>query len=354
MSSVQKHTCVLCNNKLDSKEALQEHFRKHANKEIDSKGRPMKSRPASAGKASNKQSSPCQGRSKSGSGSNADIVCDVCSQAFDSVTVAIQHKFRKHPESAAKHFCPHCGMQFPLKSNRDKHLAAEHPEGAPSKLFPCGDCGVVFYTEGAQAYHSKSTHKRIVALYQPVATAPPTKKIKVNNAGEAQSVYYCHLCGFEYIVKFNLQKHLERQHKEEERNEVPEDLIKCTTCDALFYNKRAYDNHNMYHRPDDLYVTSEEQRLQTVSRVDQDFDIRRVQTAAEKFIPVYRPRGRPPPQQSQRKRKKNQSAVPPVKPKKEEDSADELSPADPAPSSDSSHSDSDLPLVERLDNSKRQ
>jgi len=42
-------------------------------------------------------------------------------------------------------------------------------------------------------------------------------------------------------------------------------------------------------------------RLQTVSRVDQDFDIRRVQTAAEKFIPVYRPRGRPPPQQSQRK-----------------------------------------------------
>jgi hypothetical protein len=78
------------------------------------------------------------------------------------VTVAIQHKFRKHPESAAKHFCPHCGMQFPLKSNRDKHLAAEHPEGAPSKLFPCGDCGVVFYTEGAQAYHSKSTHKRYV------------------------------------------------------------------------------------------------------------------------------------------------------------------------------------------------
>lgn len=53
-------------------------------------------------------------------------------------------------------------------------------------------------------------------------------------------------------------------------------------------------------------------------------------------------------------RKKNQSAVPPVKAVKEEDSADELSPADPAPSSDSSHSDSDLPLVERLDNSKRQ
>lgn len=78
------------------------------------------------------------------------------------MTVAIQHKFRKHPESAAKHFCPHCGMQFPLKINRDKHLAAEHSGGAPSKLFPCGDCGVVFYSEEARAYHSKSTHKRYV------------------------------------------------------------------------------------------------------------------------------------------------------------------------------------------------
>lgn len=38
------------------------------------------------------------------------------------------------------------------------------------------------------------------------------------------------------------------------------DLLKCTTCDALFYNKKAYDNHNMYHKPDDLYVTSEAQR----------------------------------------------------------------------------------------------
>ncbi|PNF24920.1 hypothetical protein B7P43_G10157 [Cryptotermes secundus] len=353
MSSVQKHMCVLCNNKLDSKEALQEHFRKHANKEIDSKGRPMKSRPGSAGKTSNKLSTPDPGRSKSGTGNDADTVCDVCGQAFDNVTVAIQHKFRKHPESAAKHFCPHCGMQFPLKINRDKHVAAEHSDDAPGELFPCGDCGVVFYTKEAEDYHSKSTHKRIVALFKPVATAPPSKKIKVNNAGEAQSVYYCHLCGYEYIVKFNLQKHLERQHTEEEQKEVPEDLIKCTTCDALFYNERAYDNHNMYHKPDDLYVTSEEQRLQTVSRVDQDFDIRRVQTAAEKFIPVYRPRGRPP-QQPQKKRNRDRSSVPPKKREKEQDSTDELSPADSAPSSDSGDSDRDLPLFKRLDNSKQQ
>lgn len=66
-------------------------------------------------------------------------------------------------------------------------------------------------------------------------------------------------------------------------------LMKCTTCDALFYNKKAYDNHNMYHKPDDLYVTSEEQRLQTVSRVDQDFDIRRVIQPVDKYMAKVRP-----------------------------------------------------------------
>lgn len=66
-------------------------------------------------------------------------------------------------------------------------------------------------------------------------------------------------------------------------------MLKCTTCDALFYTKQAYESHASDHKPDDLYVTSEEQRLQTIARVDQDFDIRRVQLPTEKFIPSYKP-----------------------------------------------------------------
>lgn len=66
---------------------------------------------------------------------------------------------------------------------------------------------------------------------------------------------------------------------------MPEDLIKCTVCSALFYNKKAYNVHNTYHQPNDLYVTSEQQRVQTVTKVDQDFDIRRVEAVADKYIP---------------------------------------------------------------------
>lgn len=322
-SNEASHLCVLCNNKLESKEALKEHFRKHANKEIDSKGQPLSGEPP-------KQNQNKNGVYVKGSGSkyvNGDIVCDVCGEAFKCNTTAIQHKFRKHPDSAEKHFCPQCGMQFPLKVHRDNHLK-QHTNHIPKDQYPCNDCGVIFFNRGALEYHYKSTHQRIVSLFKPVMTPPPSKKIKVNNAGDPQSVYYCHICGFEYIVKFNLQKHLERQHSEEERNNSPADLIKCTTCDALFYSQKAYRNHNMYHKPDDLYVTSEEQRLQTVTRVDQDFDIRRVQTGAEKYIPIYRYRPR------------TSVVTKKMVKKKVDESSDEMSPASEIESSDS---DSEVP-----------
>lgn len=52
----------------------------------------------------------------------------------------------------------------------------------------------------------------MVHLFKPIATPPPSNKIKVNSMNDALSVYYCHLCGVEYVIKFNLQQHLERAH----------------------------------------------------------------------------------------------------------------------------------------------
>lgn len=327
------HLCVLCNNKLESKEALKEHFRKHANNEIDAKGNPRgikleKSVPSSS------QNEQGNGTYVKGSASKfviGDIICDVCGESFKCNTLAIQHKFRKHPNSGVKHYCPQCGMQFPLLIHRDNHLQVHNlsTEDIPEVKHVCSICKVEFYNEGAYEYHYKSVHKRMVSLFKPIVTPPPSKKIRINNAGEPQSVFYCHLCGIEYIVKFNLQKHLERQHTVDERDGKPNDLFKCTTCDALFYNEKAYKNHNMYHKPDDLYVTSEEQRLQTVRRVDQDFDIRRVQTAAEKYIPIFRCR----------RRIRAPIECKPVKKPKEDTSDEELSPPSEYDSSSDDNSD---------------
>lgn len=51
----------------------------------------MKSRAGSAGKTSNKQLTPSPGRSKSGTGNNADIVCDVCSQVSIPSLIEVQN-----------------------------------------------------------------------------------------------------------------------------------------------------------------------------------------------------------------------------------------------------------------------
>ncbi|XP_074106151.1 uncharacterized protein LOC141531940 [Cotesia typhae] len=304
-----EYKCVLCEASLESKEALQVHFRKHANKEIDARGKPFASKPPPTAN---------------------DSACDICGKSFQTIAATIRHRFKIHPNSPAKFYCGYCGMQFPLKTHRDAHVTSHDTSDDKSTTEEhekCEECNVVFYNKKALNYHYKSVHKRLVHMFQPIATPPPSNKIKVNSMNDALSVYYCHLCGVEYIVKFNLQQHLERVHSPEEREAVPSDLIKCTMCSAFFYSKKAYDTHNSYHQPDDLYVTSEEQRLQTITKIDQDFDIRRVKPRTEKYIPKSLSR-------KSSVNRQNYSTVN-VKVKSE-------------PESNSSDSESDIPLNKRL------
>ena len=55
---------------------------------------------------------------------------------------------------------------------------------------------------------------------QPKFCPPPSLKIDVSQSGEMRSCYYCHLCGTEYTVKYNLVRHLDR-HSQSERDAMP-------------------------------------------------------------------------------------------------------------------------------------
>ena len=144
------------------------------------------------------------------------------------LTFNFQHKFRKHRGSQKKYFCAHCGKQFPLEVCRENHIKAEHKtEKKGGNIYQCKDCAAQFFNMDAIKFHIRSAHQRVSSLINPVFTVGPSKKIKMNIAGEASSVFYCHLCGQEYLVKFNLQKHIEAMHPPEERNAPPEQLIRC-------------------------------------------------------------------------------------------------------------------------------
>jgi len=328
----ETHSCVLCNAQLPSKGELQDHFRFHANGTIDTKGRSVKSVQSTKNNAPTlkpvkltqvpktlvpvpkglvpvpkglvpvtKSLVPVSKASvpKSVVPVKTESIkwtkCDVCEESFESVTLAIQHKFKKHPNSNIKHYCGFCGKQFPLEPCKIAHINASHPKATKTdKLYQCIDCKEQFFNVEAITFHVRSTHKRVTALVNPTATLGPSKKIKINMSGEPCSVYYCHLCGHEYLVKFNLQKHLEAYHSQEQRNAPPEQVIKCRLCDAVFYNKKAYDAHNLLHKPEDLYVGSEADRRMAVLRVDQDFDHSRVPSQFDKYIPKTKCKPSPP------------------------------------------------------------
>ena len=251
------HKCVMCELLLPTKPELQAHFRLHANGTIDMKGKLVR----------RTETRPKPGPPQPQPDSDNLISCDVCSEMFETVTLAIQHKFKKHPNTNVKYFCGFCGKQYPLEICKTNHITADHrTERRTSKLYKCKDCTAEFFTVEAIKYHIRSSHQRVTALINPVATLGPSKKIKMNISGEPSSVYYCHLCGQEYMVKFNLRKHLESSHSLPERTSPPDQLIKCKLCEAIFYNKRAWQSHNLLHSPSDLYLNSEADRKLAVTR----------------------------------------------------------------------------------------
>ena len=92
------HKGVMCELALPTKSALQDHFRLHANGTIDMKGRTVR-----RSEVRRVETDPPKAQT------DAWISCDVCLEKFETVTLAIQHKFKKHPNSNVKYFCGFCG-----------------------------------------------------------------------------------------------------------------------------------------------------------------------------------------------------------------------------------------------------
>lgn len=139
------------------------------------------------------------------------VKCEWCSEVFETISKAIEHKFRKHRYESTNYFCQECGKLFPLKIALEQHSYVEHkkPKIQPKQnenncLFLCKFCSVSFSTLEAVKFHENGAHQMQKRLQNIIILPPASKKVKVNNQGEVTTLYYCHLCGNEYMVKYNL------------------------------------------------------------------------------------------------------------------------------------------------------
>ncbi|KAI5635205.1 hypothetical protein NE865_12085 [Phthorimaea operculella] len=240
MTSIEEFNCIFCQEPFDSKEELQIHFRKHGDPKFNQS---LQKKPQAE---------------MAGNGDKAEdgevVNCDVCDEVFPTISKAITHKHKMHPDHDAKYFCPWCGKLFTMKHLYNKHIKSNHDskEQGEEMGFHCDYCDVDFFVPSAVMYHNKFFHRQDTEL----AAIGHSKKLKMFNQ-EPLQIYYCPFCGEEYCNKVNLHKHMGDDHIDE--NQSPEDVLRCPLCEAVFYHLDAYELHLTFHSSDDQY--SEENEL---------------------------------------------------------------------------------------------
>nr|XP_032517805.1 uncharacterized protein LOC116770437 [Danaus plexippus plexippus] len=241
MTTEQKYDCVFCKEIFDDKEALQIHFRKHGDPKFNKISK-------SRGRTSNEESSTEKPVEE-----NEMVGCDVCEEVFPTISKAITHKHKVHPDHDAKYFCSFCGKVFTMKHLFNKHIQTNH-DGEPTndtRDFYCECCEVAFYVAPAMLYHNKFFHRQDSEL----PAIGQSKKVKLYNQ-ELLQIFYCAFCGEEYNNKINLHKHMGDDHADEHQS--PTEVLRCPLCEAIFYHLDAFEVHLTFHTTEDLYSEKNE------------------------------------------------------------------------------------------------
>ncbi|KAL4715437.1 hypothetical protein ACJJTC_015340 [Scirpophaga incertulas] len=243
MTSIEEFKCVFCQESFGNKEELQIHFRKHGDPSFNTTQK-NKTRP---------QLNHLQQLDEQKNEDVEKVSCDVCTEVFPTISKAITHKHKVHPDHDAKYFCPWCGKLFTMKHLYNKHLQCNHDdmERKNDVNFHCDVCNVDFYIAAAMLYHNKFFHRQDTDLF----IIGQSKKLRKINQ-EFLQIYYCAFCGDEYDNRVNIHKHMTEEHNDE--NQSPEDILRCPLCDAIFYHLDAYEIHLTFHSTEDLYSEKNE------------------------------------------------------------------------------------------------
>ena len=218
---------------------------------------------------------------------NEQVQCGFCKKYFDVEAslrrhVLMAHTDRTSPVKSAKkkraaedtdgeHACPVCPKTYDLEVNLRRHMLMKHKmnlddvvrnesgdiEFVGSNGYTCDICCEEFAIQSALSDHLSEVHDEGTASKTPAKSVSlKCEQCEVDFANlqslnlhmrqhTGERPYKCSVCQDNYISKFQLDRHLTKQHETELST-----TVKCKICLALFDTERGMKKHRDSHRKD--------------------------------------------------------------------------------------------------------
>ncbi|XP_019931546.3 zinc finger protein Xfin [Aedes albopictus] len=179
--------------------------------------------------------------------------CDVCEKAFARKGRLGEHQKKVH--GPRNHECHICSFRFTMRDDLEKHIKRHardrdskedfrllhqmqpkdaNVEGQPKSIKIAKDCEQNFAADRAQCGKCQKTFTSHKSLWLHYKFTHKPKKMN------------CSICSAVFITNKHLEKHILRNHKQQDGTLQP---LKCPVCSKVFLTKGQLNRHAMNHGP---------------------------------------------------------------------------------------------------------
>ncbi|XP_058812078.1 zinc finger protein 502-like [Topomyia yanbarensis] len=175
--------------------------------------------------------------------------CKFCSEAFQSLSVLLEHFKMRHPDESKMYKCPNCSQTYSVECS-----------GSSSPAFKCDECDAGFsnrvgLSRHKDRYHDKSSPnystERHKCDYCPSMFVDSKQRSKhqiqmhistsggTKNTAQVDGIHVCEKCAVTFSPYQALLVHIQEHHW----NDPPQETFSCSVCSKPFDKRRLLQYH---------------------------------------------------------------------------------------------------------------
>lgn len=176
--------------------------------------------------------------------------CKFCSEAFQSLSVLVEHFRMRHPDESKMYKCPHCSRTYSAieasetacptfkcdecdagfghRIGLSRHKDRYHNKASPNysiQRFKCDHCPNVFVDVKQRSRHQLQEHM----------SAPKSSK----SSSQVDGIHVCEKCAVTFSPYQALLVHIQEYHW----NDPPQETFSCSVCTKPFDKRRLLQYH---------------------------------------------------------------------------------------------------------------